>query len=502
MSTLSLFLIVTLFAVVAFCDDYFLQFSHQAPQVGVAVDLRVNGLPVQEFSEVSYGTVAGFVNLTRYERAGDEAGVFNLTLVVSSTGDILSDDVYTFENEHYSYYVINTLTGGYTVQFVEDDFSQPEQLKGLWRVANYAPVDQDFVLTINGNKQIGFEWSSLTDYAAVPVGVYTFVVTDSNGTTVASLNADVTSGAVVTLVFNGDGSVKTPYVIQAVVDEDYSDSYTLCFVRVINTVADADYSALTPVFTPGKIVLFENVTYGAPTEYVDLEVGSYTVYFAQDDASPDDILASPTVELECEPSQFYTLTYQGLPKSTTPLSASQTVDKASRAYYEQAEVRVNFLSTSYTESLVVLVDGENVATVSYASPSGYFAVSSDSANITLVGTSGRVWSDSLEDLTLSQTYSYFVFGLEDSQDYPLSALLSDDSGGDAPSTTTTTTTTGTTGTSGTTGKNDDEDDDDDDLSGGEIAGIVIGVLVGVALLGGLLYWVIKRRERSQFSTIG
>ena len=132
--------------------------------------------------------------------------------------------------------------------------------------------------------------------------------------------------------------------------------------------------------------------------------------------------------------------------------------------------------------------------------SGYLAVTSNSAVLRFFEGQTEIFNDTLT-VSLGSSYSYFVVGLDNSTDYPLDGSIATDSTTDVPSTTTTTGTTTTSGTTGTTGHHDD-DDDDDDLSGGEIAGIVIGVIVGVALLGGLAFWLVRRQRRSQFSTIG
>ena len=95
-----------------------------------------------------------------------------------------------------------------------------------------------------------------------------------------------------------------------------------------------------------------------------------------------------------------------------------------------------------------------------------------------------------------QHTAIFVLGLYNNTEYPVSGILQGDSSNIEPSTTTTTT------TGGTTGHTDDDDDDDDDLSGGEVAGIVIGVIAGVAILGGLCFWLVRSQRRSQFTTIG
>ena len=334
------------------------------------------------------------------------------------------------------------------------------------------------------------------------------MVSYPNETVVASLNATVTSGAVVTLIFNGDGALLTQFVVEAVLDKDYISTYSTCYVRVLNSVANADYSALTPVYTPGAEVLFENITYGELSDYAELEAGvTYTIFFAQDGATPAEIADSPSLDLFCQPSQYYTLTYQGLPGTVfTPLTTDLYFDETTKPYYLQADVRVTFLSTSYTTELMyVSLNGVQFGAVGYDSPTRYIQVDSESVNITIVSLDeGTVWTDTF-DVSLGQKYTYSVLGLSNSQEYPLSAVLAEDSPvDDEPTTTTTTGTTGTTsGTTGTTGSHDDDDDDDDDdLSGGEVAGIVIGVIAGVAILGGLIFFVVRRQRRAQFSTIG
>jgi hypothetical protein len=303
----------------------------------------------------------------------------------------------------------------------------------------------------------------------------------------------------VTIFFNGLGTVATPYALSANLDQDYAETYTSCFVRIVNSVANANYNALTPVFTPGQDRPFENVTYNSPTDYAELEAGLYKVYFAQDDAV--DYTTAPSVTFTCDASQFYTLTYQGTPGSiTTPLTALSSIDDAAAPYYLEAKLRLDLLSTSY-DQLIVFVDSVQVTTIAYSTASTYISVTDQNANLTLVGSNGIVLTETL-DLSMGQTFSYFVLGVSGSTSYPVTGTLTEDSGGDQPSTTTSTSTGSTSTTGSTTGGHHDDDDDDDDLSGGEIAGIVIGVIAGVVILGGLGFWVVRRQRRSQFSTIG
>ncbi|KAI7536586.1 hypothetical protein KC331_g11391, partial [Hortaea werneckii] len=48
----------------------------------------------------------------------------------------------------------------------------------------------------------------------------------------------------------------------------------------------------------------------------------------------------------------------------------------------------------------------------------------------------------------------------------------------------------------------DTEDSDDGLSGGGIAGIVVGVVAGVAIIAGALFWILRKRKQNARTRMG
>eukprot|EP01099_Mayorella_cantabrigiensis_P005103 TRINITY_DN3993_c0_g1_i2.p1 TRINITY_DN3993_c0_g1~~TRINITY_DN3993_c0_g1_i2.p1 ORF type:complete len:505 (-),score=146.13 TRINITY_DN3993_c0_g1_i2:182-1642(-) len=462
-----------------------LQFSHQAPLLEDNIDLLINGQVVPEFVNVSYAEVTGFVDILPYQEDA-ESSLFTLTVQSATTGEQIATGDYDVSQNYASFFVANSPEEENEVQtiFASVVLDQPTEFYGWVRFVNLAPTDDAKTLRFDGADQQTLEWGEFTPYVEYRNGEYLFEVVETEAKELlATLNLIVASGEIITVIFNGEGDNLSPFSLEPNLDLDFHADYSECYVRFVNSVSDVD---VTPYFVPGDIAPFEEVQYGTATDYQPLLVGDYALFLDQDETGV-------FVNFTCESSHAYTFTFQG-----EELSSSLSVlhDRVLKPLYLEAGVRVDLLITSENETPYnVTVDGETFESLTFAEPSNYFKVVSTTPTISITQGDTVIYEQQLE-LTLGETFSWFLLGSVDAS----TALLTSDSEGVSPvdptTTTTTTTTTGST-TGGATTSAPEDEDDDDGLSGGAVAGIVIAVLIIVFVLVVGLVWFLRHRGFSQ-----
>lgn len=467
-----------------------LQFSAQATNTLQEFELRVNGLRVPQFTDVGYGEVTDFVDVSELDPNPDNPLLYSLTLLIE--GKEVSSSNYILSTLYPSSYFVYSGTGGEGIEtyLAYDNFTKPEQYNGLWRIADFSPVDNEFSLTVDG-VPVDMTYSLVSEYQSSPSQILTFEVTSTNGTVVL-MEINLESGAVITVIFNGDQDTgATQYSLTYSEDRVYS--YATFRVRAVASVPDAGFDNLTVIFrsTFEDQVMWSGLQYGDITDYKDVIVDNYVVYFTQ---SGEIHSQTPFVSLSPTSSSSFSVTYQGSPEIGVEVTGGVIADTSEAPTYKELWLQLIELSPSDESTpAAIFINDQLTSSFQYPESSGYlridtipFTVSIESWNATFY------YSETFNNVEFSSAYSLYLMGL-----YPeIDSFLETDFSA-SPSTTTTTETS-------TTGDSDDEEDDDDDndLSGGAIAGIVIGVLVGVVLLGGLTYYVVNRRRRSDFQTIG
>lgn len=267
---------------------------------------------------------------------------------------------------------------------------------------------------------------------------------------------------------------------------------TPCKVRAVNSVPDQQYNNLTITFD-GELFV-SDLAYSEISEFQDVEVGTYTVVF---------IVNNEQVQLTfaCVSSELSSLVLIGNPSSGVELEAEQLADQNYATLYNLIRFKVVLLSPDPDASpSSVFVDQDLLQVVSYPDETSYTDQSTLPFNISLVSHNLNYYSQEIDEnsVDFGETYTFFVFGLINSDLYPIEIKAELDF---SPETTTTTT---------TSGGDDDDDDDDDGLSGGAIAGIVIGVLFGVIILVAIALFVVRRHNNrnppdnsyAQFTAVG
>ena len=485
-----------------------LQFSHQSPYLfEYGVDLVVNGHLVPTFVNVTYGEISDYVDLSSYV-ADSDPSVFNFTIQETESGASIASELRTISENDAALYVADALNGETDVDilFSSVALEQPEEFYVGFRFINLAPTANEKLLWVNGEVDSDpVTWGILSSFSELREGSYTFQILDAESRqSLVSSTISISSGEILTLIFNGEGDLAIPYTLEAHIDADFGSNYTDCLVRFVNAVSD--YSEATIVLDPnsGSVVEIER---GTASEYQSVPIGDYLVFFS---VSEENVAE---VEFQCESSKGYTITFQG--GSEVDVTGTVLEDQTSKPFYDEAQVRVDLLAFFGSEdpSFVISVNGVEVTTATYANPTEYIQVNSTSPEISVSQGELVIYQQTLE-VKLGESFSWYVFGDSESETYPIQGLVVADSEAvvpPEPTTTGSTTESSTTGesttggitttsgatTTGETTTDDDEDDEDDDLSGGAIAGIVIAVLISVGVLIGVVVWFTRRRGYSQ-----
>jgi len=221
-------------------------------------------------------------------------------------------------------------------------------------------------------------------------------------------------------------------------------------------------------------VVGNSLSYTEVSPYTEVPTGVHNLRIDVNDQT--EILGVIT----CVSSELFTIIVQY--DSEGVAFARDHQDSNHDAQYQYMDFRVIDSSPAVDpDNSILFVDGVQEQYDEYFQVS--FPTGASSINLTIVsGGEIILHSEISEDLALSDVYTIFVMG-EGSLEYPLYSVITEDFDIDQDNT-------------------NDDDDDDDGLSGGAIAGIVIGTLVGVGILAVVVFVLVRKHRRAQFSTIG
>ncbi|MFC4450366.1 DUF4397 domain-containing protein [Halorussus aquaticus] len=143
------------------------------------------------------------------------------------------------------------------------------------RVAHLSPDAPAVDVLVDGNVALdGVEYGTISDYLQVPAGEHTVTIrTDENETVVFEGNVSVEAGTMYTVAAIGEVSEET--FRPAIFVDDAEETQENASVRLIHASPDAPTVDVT--VAGSGAVLYDNVTFGNATDYVEVPAGDYTL---------------------------------------------------------------------------------------------------------------------------------------------------------------------------------------------------------------------------------
>ncbi|WP_240334602.1 DUF4397 domain-containing protein [Halorussus sp. MSC15.2] len=143
------------------------------------------------------------------------------------------------------------------------------------RVAHLSPDAPAVDVLVDGSVALeGVEYGTVSDYLQVPAGEHTVTIrTAENETVVFEGNVSVEAGTMYTVAAIGEVSEDT--FRPAIFTDDVEVSEGNASVRLIHASPDAP--AVDVTVAGSGAVLYDNVTFGNATDYVEVPAGDYTL---------------------------------------------------------------------------------------------------------------------------------------------------------------------------------------------------------------------------------
>eukprot|EP01099_Mayorella_cantabrigiensis_P001663 TRINITY_DN1742_c0_g1_i2.p1 TRINITY_DN1742_c0_g1~~TRINITY_DN1742_c0_g1_i2.p1 ORF type:complete len:439 (-),score=102.91 TRINITY_DN1742_c0_g1_i2:28-1344(-) len=376
--------------------------SHQVSnEADVAIDVRVDGQPIEAFTDIAYSQASPYADFPDREQ-------YLLSVYVSGTDVLLFNTTSEFtSNAVSSFFVAQNpdleLEG---LVYLEQD-QDPSEYFANYRVINLATTTDSVSFSVDDQyvDTLGFDQESSTQ--TLSAAIYAFTLVNSTDEVIL-LTYEFTfeSGVEYTVIINFLPPT-TEYQLYLLVNQ--KNIYDTCQIRGINSVPSPD--AVTLQIVREEVVTWEAaLDYSDVPEYQNLATGLYSLRFLN---ASQTIMAS--IPFACESSGRYSLVIAGDESFGEDYEAEVIVDANYAPLYSQSAIRVIFLSPSPSASPAeLIIEGLSMGVISFPDSSEYTITTVIDGVSVVLETDNLILVNDTDDLEFGTSFSLFVFGLLDS----------------------------------------------------------------------------------------
>ena len=277
--------------------------AHVSPDAP-PVDVTIEGTNTTLFDNVTYGNATEYLEVP--------AGEYTLEVRAATASDN-GTVVDSFEVDVENGTAYTAFAAGYVMPDDEDAdaplelIATPDGQAASLRAAHMSPdapaVD---VYLDNETAFSGVEFSQATDYAAVTPGNHTVTITAADNRSAVVFNGTVPLGmSAYTVTATGEigANASQPFAPLVLEDNTTAPGENASKVRLVHTVPDAPPVDVTIEDT--NTTLFDNVTFGNATEYLEVPAGEYALEIRPATANDSGPVVT-TVDADLENGTTYT----------------------------------------------------------------------------------------------------------------------------------------------------------------------------------------------------